>query len=266
MKHNPYGFCRLCDGACSRREAIDSEGPNLPFISLSSRALQLDHQIQKQQTKNRTTKMAIIATDNGSGDYELIPEDNHAARCVMIAEIGTQETPFGAKRQVIIGWELPGERRTFDAEEGEKPAMLSKFYTLSLNQKANLRLDLESWRGRAFTEEELGGFDIESLAGVPCLLNVVHKADSQGSTRAKISTISRLPKGMSCPDQENATRLYEIGDGAGGCFDVLPEWIQNQIKNSIEWNAGSPNSAQIDTSKPAPVLAGDISEDDDIPF
>ena len=40
-----------------------------------------------------------------------------------------------------------------DFDGVDKPIAISEFYTLSLNEKANLRRDLVGWRGRSFTGE-----------------------------------------------------------------------------------------------------------------
>jgi hypothetical protein len=55
-----------------------------------------------------------------------------------------------------------------------RPFELAPLYTASLHEKAKLRKDLESWRGRAFTPEELKGFDLEKLIGANCQIQVVH--------------------------------------------------------------------------------------------
>lgn len=98
--------------------------------------------------------------DAGSGNYEQPPVGTHLARCIKVIDIGTQKGEFQGKvtmkRQVIIGWELPNETMT-EGEHAGKPFGVSKFYTASLNEKANLRADLANWRGRDFTPQELGG-------------------------------------------------------------------------------------------------------------
>lgn len=180
--------------------------------------------------------MPIIAKDTGGGDFELIPQDNHKARCVMLVDIGTQESNFGPKRQCVIGWELPDVKRVFDDHLGEQPAMVSKFYTLSLSEKANLRRDLESWRGSAFTAVELSGFDLEKLIGVPCLLQVLHKKNAAGEVRAVVGNISRLPKELVVPAQVTESRVFSLDEPNASVFQELPEWIQTQVKNSAEWN------------------------------
>ena len=181
--------------------------------------------------------MGLIAKGGGGGDYELIPEDNHLARCVQIIDIGTQEGgDYGPKHQIVIGWELPGEMRVYDEAIGEQPAMMSKFYTLSLADRANLRHDLESWRGKSFTAEELEGFDLKHLLGVPCLLQVIHKTGKDGKTRAQIGSISKLPKGMECPPQISKHRLFDLEDPDMSMYAELPEWLQARIRAAVEWS------------------------------
>src|SRR6185369_175718 len=62
--------------------------------------------------------------------------------------------------------------------------------------KAKLRKDLEAWRGRIFTFDELAGFDLESVIDVPCLLSVVHRQGSKGGKFANVGAVMKLPKGM----------------------------------------------------------------------
>ena len=58
-----------------------------------------------------------------------------------------------------------------------------------------MRKDLESWRGRPFTDSELEGFDLDNLLSVPAMISVVHNA-VQGSVYANVAAIMKLPKGV----------------------------------------------------------------------
>lgn len=177
--------------------------------------------------------MAIIAKEE-SAPIELVPEDTHVGRCVMLVDIGTHQTDYGPKRQIVIGWELPEVLREFDGLA--EPAMLSKFYTLSLSEKANLRRDLEQWRGVAFTAAELEGFDLERLIGVPAMVSVIHKT-SGGDKRATIAGLTKVHASVDVPTQQIASRVYSVADPDATAFDALPTWVQNQVKQSAEWQA-----------------------------
>jgi hypothetical protein len=185
----------------------------------------------------------MINATNDSKPRELVPSGNHIARCFSMVQIGTvlEETKFGKKKQskVRITWELPLEKRVFDIEKGEQPMVISKEYTLSMYEKANLRKELEGWRGLAFKEEDAKSFDITKLLGIPCMLSIIHGVqESTGKSFAKINSIAGLPKGTQCPDQCNSNFEFNFQDK----FDLqilesMPDFIKNKIKTSDEFKA-----------------------------
>ena len=68
-----------------------------------------------------------------------------------------EEEYLGEKKmqnKVRITWELHEEKKVFKEENGEQPFVLSKEFSLSMHEKSSLRKWLESWRGKAFTEDE----------------------------------------------------------------------------------------------------------------
>lgn len=186
--------------------------------------------------------MPLIATEGESKPKQLPPAGTHVARCYSVVDLGTQTLEYMGStkelRKVRVTWELPDELAVFDEEKGEQPFVLSREYTLSLYEKANLRHDLESWRGKQFTAQELAGFDIFTLIGAPCLLSVIHKTSDKGKTFANVTTVSKLPKGMNCPEAINPTVAYAITDFDGGAFNALPKWLQDKCKESKEWISG----------------------------
>jgi hypothetical protein len=64
--------------------------------------------------------------------------------------------------------------------EDDKPLSIRKKFTASIHERATLRLFLERWRGRPFTDGEKAKFDTETLIGVPCQLNIIHKDFGSG--------------------------------------------------------------------------------------
>ncbi len=171
--------------------------------------------------------------------FELVPAGNHVARCFSMIEIGTEESEFQGKKKhlyrVRVTWELPNEKKVFDQAKGEQPFTISKDYTLSMFDQANLRQDLESWRGKAFTEDEAKSFDITKLIGVPCLLNVVHTVSQKGSSYSKISGVTPLIKGMNCPPQINPSFVFSYDTWDDKKFAGLPEYIRKRIESTPEF-------------------------------
>lgn len=181
--------------------------------------------------------MGRFASDTGGGDFQPAPEGTHVARCIELIDIGTHHGEYqGAptvRNQVIVRWELPNE--TIEIDGKPQPMIVSKFYTNSLGEKANLRADLTAWRGRAFTQEELMKFDLMNILGKPCLLTIVHNEKK----KAKVSAVSGLAKGMTCPPQVNAMRSFWIdewnGDVNGEPFASLPKGFKELIQQSDEY-------------------------------
>jgi hypothetical protein len=137
--------------------------------------------------------MPIMATAGESKNFTPAPVGVHQGVCVDVQDLGMIEVTFAGetKRQhkINVAWQID------ELRDDGKPYLVFKRYTLSLHEKANLRKDLESWRGRAFTRDEEMGFDVESVIGANCLLNVQH-TERQGKTYANIVAIMPLAKGM----------------------------------------------------------------------
>lgn len=211
--------------------------------------------------------MAIMATDSGGGgDFSPMPSGNHTAVCNMVVDLGKQRVVsqmYGesVKHQVYIRWETPDEELTWTDKEGNEqtgPRVIGKTYTLSLHENANLRADLENWRGRAFTEEERRGFDVSKLLGVPCMVNVAH-VERNGKTYANVTAVTSLPKAL----RENPPRASGdllLHDDDNNAYDELPEWLQKKIDGQV--------SEQTHTQSYGGQSYGSNYDDldDDIPF
>lgn len=186
--------------------------------------------------------MAINASNKGVA-RELIPAGNYIARCYQMLELGhISENVMGTVKtlqKVRIGWELPEELKVFDPAKGEQPLVISKEYTLSMNEKSNLRKDLKSWRGKDFTEDEAKSFDITKLIGVPCMLNIIHVTGKSDPTKVyeQISGITALPKSVKCPPQINKTSILSYDAFDWDLFNSLPDFLRDKIKGSEEFKA-----------------------------
>jgi len=175
--------------------------------------------------------MTTIVATTGANEYPKVPTGVHNARCVRVIDLGTQRNDYGGnitfKRQVLIIWEIP------DQMSNDQPMTISKFYTLSLHEKSNLGMDLTSWRGRPFTEQEKEGFDITKLIGVPCQINVMHN----DSGKEKVSSVMPLGKDTQIHEQYHESISFSIDDfqkGQREQFNKLSEGIRKMILRSKE--------------------------------
>jgi hypothetical protein len=207
--------------------------------------------------------MAINAKNSGS-PRELVPAGNYIARCYRMIEIGTiTENVMGENKtltKVRVGWELPTETKVFDQSRGEQPLVIDQEYTLSLNEKSNLRKMLESWRGKGFTEKEAECFDITKLLGVACMLNIIHKTSKTGNQYEQIAGVTAVPKGITVPPQVNKNTVLSYDSFNQDLFDSLPDFIKQKMQGSLEYAAmKNPHSRTM--------VASDITEPiDDLPF
>jgi hypothetical protein len=164
--------------------------------------------------------MSIIARDTGGGDFEPIPAGMHNAVGARIYDLGNQPgfNPGSFAHKVVVLWELATRYTTGDYKD--QRMRVSKTYTLSLSEKANLRHDLESWRGRAFTEAELQGFDVEKVIGAPCTLNLVETLNPKTQKRyVKVAAVMPLMSGAERLSVETPA-------------DFTPEWVSRLLSAS----------------------------------
>ena len=215
-----------------------------------------DEWIAEYERNSGEDIMSLMASEKGGGDFKKVPEGTHIAVCNMVVDIGMQETNYGPKHKCYIRWELPNEEIEWTDKEGNEhkgPMTIGANYTVSLSEKANLRRDLEGWRGKAFTAEELAGFDVFNILGKACQVSVVHN-ESGGKVYANVSGVVALPKGVSAPELTNDPLKYS--DDEPEMFDQLPDWIKEKLGNQV-------SATQADTSATNNKLD---DFDDDIPF
>lgn len=209
--------------------------------------------------------MAINATNSGT-HREPMPSGNYVAICYQMIQIGTVMEMINGEQKLLnkvrIGWEFPTETKVFKEENGEQPYVISEEYTLSLNEKANLRKMLASWRGKDFTEKEAESFDITNLLGKPCMINVIHKTSKKDATRVyeKIGSVSTVPKGLLIPPQHNQIKVLSYDNFDHELYNSLPDFIKTKIASSLEFaSMQQPNAIQSQSQS-------FVEEQDDLPF
>ena len=202
----------------------------------------------------------MLLTDNGGKEFEQASAGNHVARCVGMIDIGTHQSEYQGKttyaRKIVLRFELPNEVMA-EGDYAGKPFLVSKFYTASLSEKANLRKDLESWRGRPFTQQELAGFDSKNILDKPCMVNVVHTDKG----KAKIASLAPIPKGLDVPARVNDILYFSLerDEFKHDTFEGLNDYWKGEIMKSPEWA-----ELQGKPSTKSPTKFDDFK--DDIPF
>ena len=209
----------------------------------------------------------IIRETKNESTFKLPPAGSHLGRLYRILDLGTQKVEWqGAikmQRKLMFSFELHGEDndgQPLTTNDG-KPLMISKRYTMSLGEQSTLRKDLESWRGKKFTPEELQGFDLNVLLGKFAMCNVTHN-DREGKTYANLSGLSQVPAALKkLPEPAGVNELFilSLDEFDQAKFDSLSDGLKEVIKKSAEWRG---TNGEEEANK-AVALA---QIDDDMPF
>lgn len=218
--------------------------------------------------------MSLIAKESGggSGDFTPVPQGMHLARCYRIVDLGTQDSTYlGTVKKlpkVMLQFEVHGEDDAGKAIVTAKnePMSISKNFTLSLAEKATLRKDLQTWRGREFTEDELRGFELKNVLGAWAMVSVIKAMGNNGKEYTNIAAIMSVPpaiKKAGMPNGHNELKLFSIDEPDMALFNSFSNGLKEKIEKSPEWQARGNSSAPAPAKAPA---SGFDDMDDDIPF
>ena len=216
--------------------------------------------------------MSFIVESNG-GEREICPAGNHLARCYRIVDLGTQKKEFKGTikflHEITLYWEIHGaddNGKPMKMKDG-RPYGIFKNYTLSWASLANLRIDLQAWRGKPFTEEEMRRFDLKTILNAWCMLNVIQNTATNGSVYANIKGITPVPsmiKQAGLPAAVNPNEIFQLDSPNMEMFEKFHDKLKEKIMQSPEWQRlqGKTPAPQATSAKPA------VDEDDlsDIPF
>ena len=244
--------------------------------------------------------MGLTISDKG-GDYESLDAGRYKAICFKIIDAGTRLESFkGGKPKprtlVWLYWEVTHVQMGDDGEEfwdevrmeDGRRFSISKKYTASMNDGATLYKELKSWRGKAFTDEDLAGFDITKLLGKTCEFEVVTYQKNDGGTGTAVDGIYKPEGGVKASDTENDQVIFDLdvycreftgeSDAASkemcDVWDDMPDWMKEMIEESMEVKAARSKGS----SKPQPAPAADTGgladlakddepeEEEDVPF
>jgi hypothetical protein len=218
--------------------------------------------------------MGLVAKDSGGGgEFTPVPPGMHLARCYRVIDLGTQESTYLGKTKfqpkVMLQFEVHGEDdkgQPIVTAKGE-PMSISKNFTLSLGEMATLRKDLQTWRGREFTPDELLGFELKNVLGAWAMVSVIKALGGNGKEYTNIAAIMSVPaaiKKAGMPEGHNDCKLFSIEEPDMVLFETFGNGLKEKIQKSPEWQ--SRNGAEPSRTQPKSTGSGFDDMDDDIPF
>lgn len=198
------------------------------------------------------------------GSREDIAAGTYVGVCYRFIDMGTQKVEWQGqvqhKRKIMISWLVPEELMS----DG-RPFSVHKRYTWSMHEKAALRQDLESWRGKAFTMDDFEGpnaFNTKKLIGQPCMLTITSDT-RDGKTYTNVASVGKLMKGVK-PGELTEPTVYlslEPGEFNKETFALLKDGLKDRISMTPEFKELlGEHTAQADDD-----YAG-VDPEDTIPF
>lgn len=205
--------------------------------------------------------------ENSSDSFEPCPAGVYAACLVRLIDKGSRQEsyqggPLTWKRKLLMGFEIvDDETRMADG----KPFMAYREFTFSMHEKGALRPFIAGWRGTAFTDQEAREFDFSRLLGAFGLVNIIHKARTDGTVRAELQSVSKLPRGMNpdgttneplmfgC-DNPDLSVLEKLGRKTREAIEASPEF--KKAMGGVNHQAASPAN-RTPTAPPATSMPAD---------
>lgn len=164
-----------------------------------------------------------------------VPGGTYLAVCVYSIAIGEQLCEFKDKsknynKQVMLGFELQGV--TVEIDGKQEPRTLGRTFNIAKSKNAALRKFVSAWESKEYTDEEFIELDTNDLVGKPAMLNVVLNESGEYSN---IESIMQIPVGFPVPQPTLPLIRFDMDPWDQMAFDELPQWAQDRIKKSTEW-------------------------------
>ena len=142
--------------------------------------------------------MSDQVTARGSDSkFKSHPEGQYVGVCVDVIDLGDNVESFAGQpdklsHKCVLVFRT-GERN----EELGTYIDVSREFTVSMGEKANLRKFLEQWRGKPYETSQIeDGVPLHKLTGQPGLLTVSHKRSGKDRIYANITACVGVPKQM----------------------------------------------------------------------
>ena len=194
----------------------------------------------------------VTAKDSGKS-FTPHPAGQFAARCVDTVDLGECLSTFpGTPDTLVHKCAIVFRTGELNTESG-KDIDIAQEFTVSMNEKANLRKFLEAWRGKSYRAEQIKeGVPLDKLVNQWALISVEQKESKKGRIYGIIKAISPLPVVMPKPT-------------------LLPYGREQYWDDKKKANAAA--AAAFRASIGAPPLGageddigGQQDDDDDLPF
>lgn len=215
-------------------------------------------------TTSMTTYQDEEITLSADVQLEPAPEGVHPAVCIDVINLGEEEEAFDNQkprkvRKLGFVWQVFPEDGARDSQG--RPFLIDVKVTASVNDGARLRLMLESWCGKPYSQDDLKSVAPMKVRGQSCLIEIYH-AVRLGNIYSNVKDdMVRGPVG-----QER--KFSKVTPYSGPALKTEPEHYERDwiLKKYERMNAGKANKASASQTQSMAEGTGNGGEDDHIPF
>lgn len=138
-----------------------------------------------------------LVAKGSDAKFKSHPEGQYVAQCVDAIDLGERVEEFAGKPKRLVH-KCAMVFRTGEKNEDTGDFIdLSREFTVSMGDLANLRKFLEQWRGKPYTADQIAaGVPLHKLAGNYGLLTVAQKTSGNGRVYANITACVGVPRQM----------------------------------------------------------------------
>jgi hypothetical protein len=179
----------------------------------------------------------VTARGSDQKEWAKAPEGQHQGVLVDVIDLKMHPNVYmGVQKGMVHKCALVFQIDEINPDTGKR-FELSRDFTVSMGEKANLRKFLGVWRGKSYTDQEAEeGAPLHKLEGVNALIQVEHKQSKSNPDRsyANIVSVTGIPKGLAkiAPkDYERsehwAKKIGESDRPADVSFDDFPAALED---------------------------------------
>jgi hypothetical protein len=197
-----------------------------------------------------------ITAKNADSKFKTHDTGQFVGQCVDTIDLGEKVesfpgTPDKLAHKCAIVFRT-GERN----EDTGEYIDISREFTVSMGDLANLRKFLEQWRGKPYTPDEIEqGVPLHKLAGNHGLLTIAHRTSGKGKVYANVTACVGVPKQM-----RSSLVDYMSGYERAEYWETRKKEYAEGAKKFRAEN-GAPSNGEFDD-----FPAASTDEDDDLPF
>lgn len=150
------------------------------------------------------------------------------------------------QNQVVYTFELLGKTKEIDGQQ--KAIDLSRTFGYTRGANSAFRKFVQDWTGKRFTDEEWDDFDPGVLLLRNAMLSVIHNDTGE---YANISAAMQPFEGDEYPKPTLPALYFDMDKWDDAVFAKLPEWAQERIKKSSQYQKEHAPADSIQVTAPS---------------